>query len=115
MYAVNKLSTFLIILILFFSRELSAQIRVAITNFENQTDEVLLDAWQRNLPDYLGVELGASQNVVLLERHRLKEIFTEMHLALSGFVQDSALVEKIGKLAGAEVIISGVITKVGKK
>ncbi len=91
---------------------LQAQLRVAITNFENQTDEILLDGWQRNLPDYLAVELGDSKQIVLLERNRLKELFTEMHLALGGFIQDSALVNKIGKMAGADVIISGIITRV---
>lgn len=91
---------------------LQAQIHVAITNFENQTDEILLDGWQRNLPDYLAAELGNSEQIVLLERNRLKELFAEMHLALGGFVDDSALFSKIGKLAGADVLISGIITKV---
>ncbi len=91
---------------------LQAQLHVAITNFENQTDEILLDGWQRNLPDYLAAELGNSKEIVLLERNRLKELFAEMHLALGGFVEDSALVSKIGKMAGADVLISGIITRV---
>ncbi len=104
-----------LILFLFVSQAAFGQIRVAITNFENQTDEILLDAWQRNLPDFLGAELGSSKDITLLERNRLKELFNEFHLALSGFVQDTALVEKIGKLAGADVIISGIITKVDRR
>ncbi|WP_456407774.1 CsgG/HfaB family protein [Caldithrix abyssi] len=114
MFISKKILAFLILLIPGFMAPLTAQIHVAITSFENQTDEILLDGWQRNLPDYLSVELGASQNLILLERNRLKEIFAEMHLALSGFVQNPTLAEKIGKLAGADVILSGVITKVGQ-
>ncbi len=112
MSLISKRGIGLILGLFCFVQIATAQLRVAITNFENQTDVLLLDAWARNLPDYLGIELGASPQITLLERNRLKEIFAEMHLALSGFVQDSALVEKIGKLAGADVIISGVITQV---
>ncbi|NOX89253.1 MAG: hypothetical protein GXO77_09505 [Calditrichaeota bacterium] len=110
----NKNNLYLILIFLFVLQfsQLSAQLRVAIGNFENQTDEVLLDSWERNLPDYLGVELGETSSIVLLERNRLNEIFKEMNLVLSGFVEDSSLVEKIGKLAGADVLISGVLTKV---
>ena len=94
---------------------LHAQLRVAVGNFENQTSLILLDAWARNLPDYLSSELSHSSNIVLVERNQLKEIFKELHLALQGFVQDSAAVEQIGKLAGADVLISGVITKIERR
>ncbi len=88
------------------------QVRVAVGDFDNQTSMILLDAWARNLPDYLSSELGRSPDIVLVERNRLNEIFKELHLALQGFVNDSAAVEQIGKLAGADVLISGVITRV---
>ena len=115
MRAIKIKPVFLISVLLLLQFALKAQIRLAITNFENQTDEILLDGWQRNLPDYLGAELGNSEQIILLERNRLKELFAEMHLALSGFIEDSALVNKIGRMAGADVIISGVITKFEKR
>ena len=110
----NKMPKKLILIVFFiiWPLLLQAQLHVAITSFENQTDEILLDGWQRNLPDYLAAELGNAKEIVLLERNRLKELFAEMHLALGGFVEDSALVSKIGKMAGADVLISGIITRV---
>ncbi len=92
--------------------KLHAQLRVAVGDFENQTHDLLLDGWARNLPDYLSSELSQSKDLVLVERNRLNEIMKEFHLALSGLLSDSAKVEQVGKLAGADVLISGIITKI---
>ena len=89
-----------------------AQLRVAVGDFENQTHDLVLDGWARNLSDYLSSELSQSKDLVLVERTRLNEIMKEYHLALSGLINDSSKAEQVGKLAGADVLISGIITKI---
>lgn len=91
-----------------------AQLRVAVGDFENKSHDLVLDGWARNLPDYLSSELSQSKDILLVERNRLNEIMKEFHLALSGLLNDSSRAGEVGKLAGADVLISGVVTTIGK-
>ncbi len=91
-----------------------AQIRVVVADFTNTSDVLKLDAWERTVPDLLQAELSRSPEIHILERRKLDAVFEEQKLALAGFVQDSALVQQIGHLLGAEVILSGKLYKLGR-
>lgn len=91
----------------------TAQVRVAVGNFENVSDVIFLDGWSRSVPRMLQSELSQYQGMTLLERQKMDDIFKEHELALSGLVEDSSLADKLGKLAGADILISGSINKVG--
>ncbi len=105
-----------IIVVILLSTAISpAQVHVAVTEFKNESDLALLDAWEKSMPDLLSAELSRHNDIVVLERQKLASVFKEQQLALGGFVGDSALVQQIGNLAGAEVILSGSIYKFRKK
>jgi len=93
----------------------SAQVRVAVGNFENASDIIFLDGWSRSVPQLLQTELSRYNGMILLERQKMEEIFKEHELALSGFVEDSALVDQLGKLSGADIVLAGTINKIGRK
>lgn len=111
---VFKMAKFLI-LIFILSSTLMAQIRVVVADFKNESDVFFLDSWERSVPDFLRAELSQSQEIVLLERQKMEAIFEEQKLALAGFVQDSALVQQIGNLVGADIILSGSIHKISNQ
>lgn len=95
--------------------DLCAQIRVVVADFKNESDAIYLDSWERSIPDLLRTELSHASDIVVLERDKLDAIFEEQKLALAGFVEDSALVQQVGNLMGAEVIIYGAIHKIDNK
>ncbi len=106
----QKLLSFSILLVLWiFPLKASAQVHVAISDFTNESNRPLLDAWEKTAPELLSTELSQYSDVVVLERRRLQDILQEQQLALGGFIDDSALVQQIGHLLGAEVILSGII------
>jgi TolB-like protein len=91
-----------------FTVPLTAQIRVAIGEFENQSNAFYLDQWERTLPDLLQAKLSKSSNIVVLERRKLKAVLEEKALALTGLM-DSTDAQTIGNLLEAEYIIFGTI------
>ncbi|MCB0283989.1 MAG: hypothetical protein KDF60_15495 [Calditrichaeota bacterium] len=90
----------------FFVCTLSAQIRVAVSDFNNQTDILFLDGWERSVPDLLRANLSSINEITVLDRSRLDKVLEEQALSLSGLT-DSTSIQEIGKLAGAEFILSG--------
>jgi len=89
-----------------------AQVRVAVGNFENASDVIFLDSWSRMLPQLLQSELTRYAGLTLLERQKLKDVLKEHQLLLSGLVEDSAQVEALGKLAGADILLTGTVNKI---
>ena len=102
-------------LILFLSILLSvavhAQVRIAVSDFANKSDALYLDAWERSVPNLLRSNLSASDQVIVLDRNKLDKVLEEQALTLSGLM-DSSRVQSIGKLLGAEFILSGTIDQV---
>lgn len=109
-----QIKNIFIILLIMFSLT-AAQVRVAVGNFENVSDVIFLDGWSRSVPQLLQTELSRYNGMTLLERQKMEEIFKEHELALSGFVEDSTLVEQLGKLSGADIVLAGSINKIGGK
>ncbi len=106
---------FTIFILALFANVAYTQIRIVVADFKNESPAMFLDSWERSVPDLLRAELSRSEEIIILERQQLDAIFEEQKLALAGFVDDSSLVQQIGKLMGAEIILSGAIYKVGKK
>jgi TolB-like protein len=94
---------------LFFLAHLShAQVRIAVSDFTNKSNALFLDAWERSVPNLLRSNLSSSDQVVVLDRSKLDKVLEEQALSLSGLT-DSSQVQSIGKLLGAEFILSGTI------
>lgn len=108
----NKIWIFITLLFLFTSN-LFAQITVVVADFKNESDEFHLDSWERSVPALIRSEISQSDDIVVLERDKLEAVFEEQKLYLTGFI-DSSKVQQVGKLLGAQFIISGRIHKIDK-
>jgi len=103
--------TFIILLLLCFTTALFAggKPRVAIIDFSatgvSEDDAIIVTEIFRS-------KIITSGVFDVLERKNLKEILTESQLALSGLIEKP---NEIGKLLGAEYIITGSFMKIGKK
>jgi len=87
-----------------------SQVNVAISNFSNESDALYLDAWERSVPTLLRSYLSDSKDIIVLDRDRLDKVLEEQALTLSGLIE-SAKVQSIGKILGAEFILSGKVDK----
>lgn len=87
--------------------------RIFISEFEN------LSAYgQRRLgkgiSDILSKELSKTNSFILLEREKLEAIMKEQTLGQTGFINEQTAPE-LGKLLGANAIITGSITQFGTR
>ena len=87
--------------------------RIFISEFEN------LSAYgQRRLgkgiSDILSTELSKTNSFILLEREKLEAIMKEQTLGQTGFINEQTAPE-LGKLLGANAIITGSITQFGTR
>lgn len=87
---------------------INGQVRIAVSDFTNKSNALFLDAWERSVPNLLRSNLSSSDQVVVLDRNKLDKVMEEQALTLSGLM-DSTHVKSIGKLLGAEFILSGTV------
>ncbi|MBI4930228.1 MAG: caspase family protein [Bacteroidetes bacterium] len=79
--------------------------RVAILYFDNSGDAAL-EKLKKGLADMLITDLSTVKTLSLVERDRLEEILKEQKMSNSKSF-DAATASKIGKLLGAEIILTG--------
>lgn len=103
-----------IICLLAVSFPVFAQIRVAVSDFSNVSDEMYLDGWERSVPDLLRANLSTEKDIIVLDRNRLDKVLEEQALTLSGLT-DTTAIQSIGKLVGAEFILAGKIDRQGSE
>lgn len=86
--------------------------RVAVMDFENKSQ---YGGWRlgRGASDMLNTELVKTGKFTMLERDRINAILKEQTLGASGRV-DPTTASKIGKLIGAEYIVTGAVTEYGR-
>ncbi|KAA3617262.1 MAG: hypothetical protein D8M58_03250 [Calditrichaeota bacterium] len=101
-----------ILISFFLNTTVFSQVNVAVSNFSNESEVLYLDAWERSVPTLLRSHLSDNKDIVVLDRARLDKVLEEQALTLSGLV-DSSKVQTIGKILGAEFILSGKIDKQG--
>ena len=89
-----------------------AGMRVAIMDFRNLTQESDLDFLEQAVPEILITDLSICDKLVIVERARLETVLQEMQLSLSGNIDESTAAE-IGKMLGAESILTGSILGIG--
>ncbi len=91
-----------------------AETTVAISDFQNRTNKFHLDSWEEKIPDFLQTELSQSSRLILLERQNIKAVLEEQALTMAGLV-DADTAQQVGKLLGAEYVITGTISESGSK
>lgn len=80
--------------------------RVAIIYFENSSDDPSLNKLKKGLADMMITDLSNINMLNIVERDRLEAILKEQKLSKSSQV-DAATAAKVGKLLGAQVILTG--------
>jgi TolB-like protein len=80
--------------------------RVAIIYFENSSDDPSLNKLKKGLADMMITDLSNINMLNIVERDRLEAILKEQKLSKSSQV-DPATAAKVGKLLGAQVILTG--------
>ena len=68
----------------------------------------------KNAADVLFASLAANQKIILVERDGLKQVLDELTLSKSGVVAANDAVQ-IGRLTGAQILITGSVFRAGKK
>jgi TolB-like protein len=99
------------ILSLFISSEITAQVTVALGEFINHSDKFYLDQWEQSVPDFLQDRLSKSEQIIILERRKLKSVLEEQALSLTGLT-DSSEVREIGNLLQADYLVYGSINEI---
>ena len=90
---------------------LSAQMTVAIGDFENRTEKLYLDSWTEKIPELLTAKMSQSDDIVLVERQSLKAIIDEQNLGMTGMV-DTSNAQEIGRLLSAQYVITGSVYQI---
>ena len=80
--------------------------RVAIIYFENSSDDASLNKLKKGLADMMITDLSNINMLNIVERDRLEAILKEQKLSKSSQV-DPASAAKVGKLLGAQIILTG--------
>lgn len=88
---------------------------VGILDFENKSGEFYLDKTAENIPVLLKTELSKEKGLVLVERQNMQKVLTEQDFLLSDLVENQDAQEKLGKLLDAEFLITGSVSRSGKK
>lgn len=83
---------------------------VGILPFSETDDTKNLGATASEL---VGTQLGMSGNLILLERSQLDAVLSEQGAGLTGAI-DSQSAAKLGKLIGAQILVTGRVFKAGK-
>ena len=84
---------------------------VAVLDFKNNSSTTRYDRLQRAIPEMLKTELSACHEISVVERNKIESILSEQALAQAGFVNGEQA-QQVGRLAGAEYLITGEINTV---
>ena len=87
-------------------------VTVAVLSFKNNTGLFSLGGLERSVPEMLKTELSRSEYLLVVERRKLDAILAEQALGQTGVIDDTTA-QTVGKLAGAEYILTGEIGKSG--
>ncbi len=92
-------------------QENSDRITLAVMDFKNNSSIFGYDRLERAIPEMLKTELSRSSEIVVVERSKIESILAEQALVQSGVIENHKA-QEIGRLAGAEYIITGEINTV---
>ena len=85
---------------------------IAVLNFKNNTPYEDWDYMESGIADILSANLANQPGIEIVERENLKKVIDELKLSLTGLITETTAA-KIGKLAGAHVIVMGSFTLLG--
>ncbi len=95
------------ILLLLCTNLLAGATTIAIVDFTNNTGYHILGNIEEVAADYLTTYINARDDFQVVERTKLKSIITEHGFTTSGLVDQTDSAVELGKLLGAEYILTG--------
>jgi len=118
---ISNINSFLLLTFLFLTitpmslcYSADGNVRIGILPFNNSTSQHQLDGLSDGLSDLLMGTLGDYNNIVIVERKKLKKAIQEIGLSQSGFISDAQVLEA-GNMIGASIMLTGQFTLVDKK
>jgi len=90
------------------------KITLAVMDFKNNSSTIKFDRLQRAISEMLKTELSGYPEISVVERKKIENIIAEQALIQAGFV-DEKQAQEVGRLAGAEYLITGKINKINRQ
>ncbi len=92
----------------------AGKLTLAVMDFKNNSSVFGYDRLERAIPEMLKTELSRSPEILVLERIKIESILKEQALAQTGVIEQETA-QEVGRLAGAEYIITGEINTIGNQ
>lgn len=92
----------------------SSKVTLAVMDFKNNSSVFGYDRLERTIPEILKTELSHSREILVVERGKIESILKEQALAQAGVIENETA-QEVGRLAGAEYIITGEINTIGNQ
>jgi len=88
------------------------RVKIGILEFQSLNEEAKKDNLGKIISEMLTTSFVNSEAFKIIEREQLQKIIKEFKLSQSGII-DTSHAKQIGKMAGADAIVTGSVTKIG--
>ena len=88
------------------------KVRIGIIEFQSLNEEAKKDNLGKIVSEMLTTSFVNSESFKIIEREQLQKVIKEFQLSQSGII-DTSYAKQIGKIAGADAIVTGSVTKIG--
>lgn len=91
-----------------------ARITLAVMDFKNHSSQFKHDRLEQAIPEMLKTELSYTKAILVVERSKIESILAEQALAQTGVIAMTEA-QEVGRLAGAQYIITGEINTINNR
>ena len=88
------------------------KIKIGIIEFQSLNEEAKKDNLGKIVSEMLTTSFVNSESFKIIEREQLQKVVQEFQLSLSGII-DTSYAKQIGRITGADAIVTGSVTKIG--
>ena len=88
------------------------KVKIGIIEFQSLNEEAKKDNLGKIVSEMLTTSFVNSESFKIIEREQLQKIVQEFQLSQSGII-DTSYAKQIGKITGADAIVTGSVTKIG--
>ena len=88
------------------------RVKIGIIEFQSLNEEAKKDNLGKIVSEMLTTSFVNSESFKIIEREQLQKVVQEFQLSQSGII-DTSYAKQIGKIAGADAIVTGSVTKIG--
>ena len=88
------------------------KVKIGIIEFQSLNEEAKKDNLGKIVSEILTTSFVNSESFKIIEREQLQKVIKEFQLSQSGII-DTSYAKKIGKITGADAIVTGSVIKIG--